>query len=335
MARYKDISMSAPRMTAREWGLLFLLSLLWGSSFMFSGLSLKEVTHHGLAFFRVLIAALTLGLAAMVMRVHFPKDAQFWRGMAVLSLLSTAVPFTLIYWAQTHIASGLAAILNAMTPISTLLVAHFVTRDERLDTRRFAGVLAGIAGVTVIVGPSALGHFDGNLWAEAAVLGAGACYAVSSVYGRRFIGHSPVVVSFAQMVFGSAILLPVMLLTGSPLRFGMPSLTVIAAILALGVFSTGLAFVMFFQILKRAGATNAILVTLLVPVSAIFLGVLVLGETLAARQVAGLSLIALGLLINDGRPLEFVRARLAAMRQRPHASGRVGPCMINEPHHSQ
>jgi drug/metabolite transporter (DMT)-like permease len=115
----------------------------------------------------------------------------------------------------------------------------------------------------------------------------------------------------------------------------MPSLTVIAAILALGVFSTGLAFVMFFQILKRAGATNAILVTLLVPVSAIFLGVLVLGETLAARQVAGLSLIALGLLINDGRPLEFVRARLAAMRQRPHASGSIGPCMINEPHHSQ
>jgi len=327
--------MSAPRMTAREWGLLLLLSLLWGSAFMFSGLSLKEVTHHGLAFFRVAIAAVVLLLAAVAARLHFPRNPQFWGGLAILSLTSTAIPFTLLYWAQTHIASGLAAILNAMTPIFTILVAHLVTRDEKMDTRRFAGVVAGIAGVAVIVGPSALGHFDGNLWAEGAVLGAGACYAVSSVYGRRFIGESPVVVSFAQMAFGSAILLPVMLIAGAPFRDGLPSPTVIAAIFALGVFSTGLAFVMFFRILARAGATNAVLVTLLVPVSAILLGVLVLGESLAPRQFAGMCLIALGLLINDGRPLEYLRARLAALRQRPDVSGPAPACMINEPHHSQ
>jgi drug/metabolite transporter (DMT)-like permease len=115
----------------------------------------------------------------------------------------------------------------------------------------------------------------------------------------------------------------------------MPSLTVIAAILALGIFSTGLAFVMFFRILVRAGATNAVLVTLLVPVSAILLGVIVLGESLSARQFAGLSLIALGLLINDGRPLEYLRARLAALRQRPDVSGPAPACVINQPHHSQ
>jgi drug/metabolite transporter (DMT)-like permease len=327
--------MSAPRMTAREWGLLVLLSILWGSAFFFAGWSLKEITPHGLAFFRVAIAALALGLTAVVLRLPFPRGIEIWSRLALLSLISTAIPFTLLYWAQTQIASGLAAILNAMTPIFTILVAHVATRDERIDARRFIGVLAGVVGVAVIVGPSAIGHMDGSLWAEAAVLGAGICYALASVWGRRFTGQSPVVVSFAQMVFASAILLPVMLISGAPFRVPVPSPSVIAAVLALGIFSTGLAFVMFFNILKSAGATNAVLVTLLVPVSAIMLGVVILGEIIAPRQFAGLSMIALGLLINDGRPLEFVLAGLARIRQRPDVAGSSAVPMLNEPHHSQ
>lgn len=302
--------MSAPRMTAREWGLLILLSFLWGGAFFASAVALKEVSHNALAFSRVAIAAVVLGGLGLAMRLPFPRTARMWGSYAVLALFSTALPFTLLYWAQTHIASGLAAILNAMTPIFTLLVAHVFTIDERLDARRLLGVVASVAGVGVIVGPSAI-HFDGDVVAELAVLGAGCCYAVASVYSRRFRGEPPVVSCFAQMTFGSVFLLPVMLATGPALHVPALSLPVVGAILSLGVFSTAFAFVMFFYILRTAGATNAVLVTLLVPVSAILLGVVVLGETIAPRQFAGLSLIALGLLINDGRPVEAARARLA------------------------
>jgi drug/metabolite transporter (DMT)-like permease len=327
--------MSAPKMTAREWGLLILLSFLWGGAFFFAAVALKEVTHHGLAFFRVAIAAIALGLTGMLLRLPFPKGWAVWGGIAVLGLFSTAIPFTLIYWAQTHIASGLAAILNAMTPIFTLVVAHFYTRDEKMDGQRLFGVLAGIGGVAIIVGPSAVGRQEGHVLAEVAVLGAGLCYAIASVWGRRFASHPPVTISFAQMAVGTVYLLPVMLLTGEPLRVAMPSLTTIGAVLAIGLLSTALAFVMFFRILARAGATNAILVTLLVPVSAILLGVLVLGESLGPRQFGGLILIALGLLINDGRPLNYARGWLAGLRQRPDVSGRAAPHMLNEPHRSQ
>lgn len=327
--------MSAPKMSPRQWGMLVALSVLWGGAFFFSSVALKEATPHALAFLRVAVAGLTLGTAALLLRLPFPRGWAIWGRLALLSLVSTAIPFTLIYFAQQHIASGLAAILNAMTPIFTLLVAHVATRDEKIDTQRFAGVLAGVAGVGIIVGPSAFGHVGGDLWAEAAVLGAGCCYAVGSVYGRRFKGQSPVVLSFAQMLCACVVLLPVMLIAGAPFRGGVPSLPVIGAIVALGVFGTALAFVMFFRILAQAGATNATLVTLLVPVSAILLGVLVLGESIAPRQFAGLSLIGLGLLINDGRPLVALRGAFVRLRKGPVVGGGVPTRMINEPHHSK
>lgn len=327
--------MSAPRMTAREWGMLILLSFLWGGSFILAAIALREMTHYGLAFFRVAAAAVALGLTVWMLRLPVPRDWATWRGMAVLALFGIALPFNLLYWAQTHIPSGLAAILNAMTPIFTILAAHMFTRDEKIDSRRLVGVLASIGGVAIIVGPSAFGGQEGHILAEAAVLGAGMCYAIATVYGRRFSGYSPITLSFAQMVVGALYLLPVMLLGGGPLHVPVPSLTTVGAVLAIGTLSTALAFVMFFRILARAGATNAVLVTLLVPVSAILLGVAVLGESLAPRQFLGLTLIALGLLVNDGRPLAYLRGGLARLRQRPDVSGRAASTMLNEPHHSQ
>jgi drug/metabolite transporter (DMT)-like permease len=327
--------MSAPKMTAREWGLLILLSILWGGAFFFAAVALKEFTHHGLAFFRVLVAAIALGAAGLLLRLPFPRGWAAWRGIAVLALFGTALPFTMLYWAQTQIASGLAAILNAMTPIFTLLVAHVYTRDEKLDSQRLLGVLAGVGGVAIIVGPSAVSQQESHILAEIAVLGAGLCYAIASVLGRRFAGQPPVTISFAQMVVGSLYLLPVMLLTGAPLRVESPSLTALGSVLAIGLLCTALAFVIFFRILVRAGATNAVLVTLLVPVSAILLGVLVLGESLSTRQFGGLLLIAMGLLINDGRPVQFLRDRIRGLWQRPDVSGSAAPPMLNEPHHLQ
>jgi drug/metabolite transporter (DMT)-like permease len=310
--------MSAPKMTVREWGLLILLSFFWGGAFFLAAVALKEMTHHGLAFFRVLIAAVALGLVSALLGLPIPREWAVWRRIAILALFSTAIPFTLLYWAQTQIPSGLAAVLNAMTPIFTLLVAHVFTSDEKIDAQRFVGVLAGVCGVVIIVGPTAFGGHDGHILAEIAVLGAALCYAIATVFSRRLTGISPITLSFTQMIVASVYLLPVMLLTGAPLRSGSLSMTTVGAVVGIGVFSTAAAFVLFFHIAARAGATNAILVTLMVPVSAILLGVFVLGESLGARQFAGLVLIALGLLINDGRPLAALRGRIAHRSKRRH-----------------
>ena len=302
--------MSAPKMTAREWGLLILLSFFWGGAFFLAAIALKEVTHHGLAFFRVLIAAVALGLVSALLRLPIPRDRGVWRALPCSRCSARHFRSHCSIGAQTQIPSGLAAVLNAMTPIFTLLVAHRFTSDEKIDAQRFAGVLAGVCGVVIIVGPTAFGGHDGDILAEIAVLGAALCYAIASVFSRRLTGLSPITLSFAQMIVASVYLLPVMLLTGAPLRSGSLSLTTVGAVFGIGVFSTAVAFVLFFHIAARAGATNAILVTLMVPVSAILLGVFVLGESLGARQFAGLALIALGLVINDGRPLGRLRERI-------------------------
>jgi drug/metabolite transporter (DMT)-like permease len=311
--------MAALRMTAREWGLLAFLSLLWGGAFFMSAVALKEVTPVALAFLRVSLAALALGLASWTMDLRFPRRLAEWRAFAALALVGNAAPFVLLYWAQTQITGGLASILNAMTPVFTIILAHIATRDEKIDLRRFIGVLAAVAGVATIVGPSALDH-GGQLWPEIAVLAAACCYATASVYGKRFRAYPPMTTSLAQLLVGSLLLLPLMLIEGPPFRGASPSMVTLACIVGLGLFSTALGFIIYFRILSRAGAANAALVTLLVPVSAILLGALILGDTLVARQYAGLALIAIGLLIIDGRLLAYLRARVSRSTQHSEAS---------------
>jgi len=319
-------------MTAREWGWLVALSVLWGGAFFMTSVALKEMTPFGLAFFRISIAALTLGIAVWVMGGAIPARLTDWRAFTILAIFGNAVPFCLLAWAQTQISGGLAAILNAMTPIFTILIAHVFTQDEKITLGRFLGILLAVCGVAVIVGPSALTLHGGQLWAEAAVLGASCCYAIAGVYGRRFGGYPLLIPAFMQLMIGSALVLPVLLLAGTPVRVAMPSLTTIACVLGLAVFSTALAFGIYFRILRSAGATNAGLVTILVPVTAILLGALILGDQLVARHYAGLVMIATGLLIIDGRPLQVLRSVVFRARNKPDVSGPAAPHMLNEPH---
>jgi drug/metabolite transporter (DMT)-like permease len=208
-------------------------------------------------------------------------------------------------WGQLRIGSGLASILNATTPLWTVVVAHLLTADEKMNVAKLAGVLIGVAGVAVMIGPIALAGLAGDVAAQLAVIAATLSYAFAGLYGRRFarMGVKPMVVAAGQVGATTLMLLPVALLVDTPWTLPMPGVRTWAALAGLALLSTALAYVLYFRILAKAGATNLLLVTFLIPVSGVLMGVLVLDETLAPRQLAGMALIGLGLAAIDGRLL--------------------------------
>ncbi len=292
-------------MTPAEWGLLLGLSVLWGGSFFFVGIALSALPPLTLVVLRVGLAAAILALVLRLRGIPMPRGASVWRAFLGAAFLNNAVPFCLIAWGQTHIASGLAAILNATTPLFGVLVAHVLTTDERLTAHRLAGVLAGLAGVAVMVGPSLLAGLGAEVLAQGAILLAALSYAFAGIYGRRFkrMGIPPLSAAAGQVTAATALLLPVALAVDRPWTLGMPPLTVVAAVVGLAALSTAFAYVIFFRLLASAGATNLMLVTFLIPVSALLLGALVLGEPVVPRQLLGMALIGAGLVAIDGRLL--------------------------------
>lgn len=309
--------MSARHMGATEWGLLGFLSVLWGGSFFFAKVALHELAPLPLVLARVGLAALALGLVLAGLRQALPTGRRVWLAFAGMGFLNNLVPFSLIFWGQTALTAGHAAILNATTPLFTVLVAHLATRDERLTAGKLSGVLLGLGGVVVLVGPAAL-TVDRAFWAQLACLGAALSYACAGVFGRRFrqLGVTPLQTAFGQLIMTTAMLaLPV--LWQSRGHIGpLPGPTTLMAVAGLALASTALAYVIFFRLLATAGATNLLLVTFLIPVSAILLGSGLLGEALTAGHVAGMALIGLGLAAIDGRPLEALSRRLRPARAR-------------------
>jgi len=290
-------------MTATEWGLLLLLSLMWGGSFFFIGVAVKALPPFTIVAARVCIAAALLWLAAPLSGVSATRLRRQAPALMLLALLNNVAPFSLLTWSQTHLASGLVSILNATTPVFTVIVAHLFTAEEKLNPRRLGGALIGFAGVAAMIGPALLGGFADHLAAELAALLAALSYAAASVFARRFrrIGLTPIEVATGQVTASSFVLLPLAGLVDTPWRLPAPGGAAIAAIVALGAMSTALAYIVYFRILAGAGAINVVLVTLLAPATAILLGAAVLGESLAARDFFGLGLIALGLAVIDGR----------------------------------
>lgn len=294
---------TSARMSLLDWSLLLTLSILWGGSFFFVGVAVKALPPFTIVLLRVAIAAAALHLVLRATRTAMPWDAKTWRAFFAMGLLNNAIPFSLIVWGQTHIASGLASILNATTPLFTVLVAHVLTTDERLSKGRILGVLLGIAGVVTLIGPEALIGLGHDVLAQLAVLGAALSYAFASLFGRRFkrIGVSPIATAAGQVTASSVLLLPVALLVDRPWTLPWPEPPVWGAILGLALLATALAYILFFRILASAGAVNLMLVTFLIPVSAILLGGGFLGESLAPMDFAGMALIGLGLAAIDGR----------------------------------
>ncbi|MCB4767164.1 DMT family transporter [Ancylobacter sp. Lp-2] len=295
-----------------DWGLLVLLSVIWGGSFFFGKIAIAEIPPLTMVLTRVAIGAVVVALIARLNGIHLPLDRRLLSQFVVIALLSTVIPFSLIAWSQQHLPSGLSSILNAATPLFTVLVAQVFTRDEKLTAGRLIGVAVGFAGVAVMMGPALLGRLGGHeLPAQLAAIGATVSYGFAAVYGRRFRGLPPLGVAMMQLICATVLLVPVAALFEQPWRLPVPSPHVIGALIGLGALSTGIAFVIYFRILGRNGATNISLVTFLVPVSAILLGALVLGEALEAREIAGFALIALGLAAIDGRPAKMLFGRRA------------------------
>jgi drug/metabolite transporter (DMT)-like permease len=299
-------------MGTREWALLGALALIWGSSFYFNEIALTALPPFTVVFWRVALATAALYLWLRAGGHLLPSNRAVWWAMAVMAAANNLVPFALILWGQTQIASSLAAVLIATVPLFTVLIAHLATSDERLTPARLGGVSLGLAGVAVLVGPSALEGITGSLLGQLAVLAAAFGYAASGIYARLALkGVAAPVAAAGQLGLATLLTLPLMLLIDRPWALALPGPGPIAAVLALALGSTAVAYVVFYRLLARAGATNVSLVTFLVPVTAIVLGVSALGETLEPRQLAGMALIGLGLAALDGRPLTALRRRIA------------------------
>ena len=299
------------RMGPVEWALLLLLSVLWGGSFFFQKVALAELPPFTVLLCRVGLAAAMLGIGLRVAGYRLPRIPGDWVPFAIMAMLNNVIPFSLILWGQTQIASGLAAILTACTPLFTAVLAHYLTRDERLTPRRVAGVLVGLGGVVLMLGPDALGGaargggLSGTVLVQFAVLGAGVSYACAGVFGRRFADTPPLVTATGQVVASTVLILPAALLVDRPWTLASPGAQTWLALLGVASISTALGYVVYFRILATAGATNLLLVTLLMPVIALLLGGLVLGERLAPRHLGGMALIAAGLALIDGRVLAW------------------------------
>lgn len=290
-------------MTPLEWGLLGALSVLWGGTFLFQAVAVREVPPLTMVFLRLALAALILAGVARLLGERLPRSVPVWGALAGMAVLNNVVPFTLFAYGQTEIGAGLAAILNATTPLFAVVVAHLLTPDEKITRAKLAGLALGFAGVAVMIGPALLGRAGENVPAQLACLAGALSYAFSGIQGRRLQrqGLAPVVSATGQVIASSLMLLPAVLLVDRPWLLPSPSAAAAGSILALAVLSTALAYIIFFRILATAGATNLLLVTFLIPVTAILLGTLFLGERLEPRQVAGMALIACGLAAIDGR----------------------------------
>ncbi|MFS1933916.1 DMT family transporter [Vibrio splendidus] len=289
-------------MNARVWAMLILLSMLWGGSFFFVGVVVTDLPPLTIVALRVGIAAITLWIIALMIGLRPPKELRVWGAFLGMGLLNNVVPFSLIVWGQTQIASGLASILNAATPIFAVVVAGILLPDERVTPLKLVGVGIGFVGVVVMIGLPALSG-GGSLIAQLAIITAALSYAFAGVYGRRFkaMGINPIITAAGQVTASTMVLTPVALMVDGPLDVVAMSGDTWAAIAGLAVLSTAVAYVLYFKILELAGATNVLLVTLLVPVSAILLGSLFLNESLEVIHFVGMLLIAIGLSAIDGR----------------------------------
>ena len=268
-------------MTWRVWFWLVSLSVLWGGSFFFAKVALGSFGPLTVVFGRVALAALALNLVNPLRR-----DAP-WRSFLAMGALNNALPFSLIFWGQTHIASGLASILNATTPLFTVVVAHLLTDDEKVTAPKVAALLSGIIGVAVLIGPT-IAQPNDSLWGELACLGAALSYAFAGIYGRRFrtMGVKPLDAAAGQVTASTLLILPIMLSVEQPWNGAVPTANGWTALAALALLSTALAYVLYFRILAAAGATNLLLVTFLIPVTSILLGAVFLQERLEPRHFA-------------------------------------------------
>lgn len=299
----EDAVANAPlRMGPTEWGLIVLQSMLWGSAYFFIAIARNDMPALSISTLRLAPAFVVLLTIVLSLGYRLPATWAEWRLFIFFSAFNNVIPFVLVVYGQKEATGGMAAIFNATAPLFGVFLAHLLTHDEKLSWNRLAGILMGIAGVAVLVGHNIAGGSMASLLAYLALLGAPFCYAMSNVFVRRRLSHyEPFILAVTQMAGALILSLALALVIDRPWTRPIPALEIIAAVVAMGVLASALASLCHFTVLQRAGATNALLVTLIMPLTPIVLGGLFLGDRLTPRDIAGALIIAAALIIIDGR----------------------------------
>jgi len=300
-------------MDGQDWGLLLLLSILWGGAYFFAGVAVRELPPLTVVFVRVLLAAMALLPLFWYLGYSMPKTLIDWRPFFGMGLLNNVIPFGLIFASQTQITVGLSAIINAMTPLFTVIVmASFL--QERLTVNRVIGVLLGVVGVAVLRG------FDGPVDASQTLgivlcLGAAISYGFAALWGRKFlVGIPPIKSATCQLLCSTLVMMFIVSAVDQPWQLDMPSQKTMWSLVALAVFGTALAYILFFKILVRAGPSNVMLVTLLIPITALILGNVFLDEAIHMKEIAGAFIIGMGLMFIDGRLINRLMGLFQSVR---------------------
>jgi drug/metabolite transporter (DMT)-like permease len=289
----------------KDWGLLVLLSVVWGGSFLFTGMAVKELSPLVIVMARVVIAAAALLPLHLILIGSLPKDRATWVAIIGLSILNNIIPFTLIVTGQTMIASGLASVINATSPLFGVAFLA-LSGLEPLVARKVAGIMIGIIGVVILKGANLLGS-SSESFGILLCLGAAASYGAGSLWAKmKLTGTAPLSMATGQLLISSVIMLALAFAFSEPTELLHASLASWLAILGLALIATSFAYIIFFRVVARAGPANVLLVTMMIPVSAIAMGVAVLGETIEPMEIVGAIVIILALLIIDGRALSLV-----------------------------
>jgi drug/metabolite transporter (DMT)-like permease len=303
------VSITGRHMTPAEWSMLALLSVLWAGGFFFTAVAVRELPPFTVVASRLLLAAVFLNLFLFATGRRMPAGVEVWGIFLLMGALTNAVPFSLIAWGQTQIPGGLAAILNASTPVWTLILAHYLVHDEKMTVPRVAGIAVAFAGVVYMVGTDALNALGAKVAAQVAVLGAAVSYSFAGVLGRRFyrLGISPILFTTGQMTAAAALMIPIALLSDRPWQLPMPGPETIGAVIAMALLANSFAYILFYRILATVGAVNVAMVTMLIPVTTVFLGMAILDEQILPKHFAGMICIATGIAVIDGRVLRLFR----------------------------
>lgn len=279
------------------WSILILLGAIWGASYMFIKVGVAEIPPFSFVEGRLLIASLALCVVILLRGETIPRTWRAWLPLVAMGIFNGVIPYTMITWGETHITSGLAAILTAAMPLFTILLAHLWTRDERMTLIRLIGVLIGFVGVVIVFLPELRHGIQMEFWGQFAVIVAAASYAIATLVARKYLnGVSHVMASTGQMASAALMMLPLSLLFDTPWNL-RPSLPAFASLLTLALLGTSFAYVLYYWLIEHTGATRTSLVTYLIPVFGVFWGVIILSEKVELEALIGLGLIIGGVLL--------------------------------------
>ena len=293
----------SPKLDGTGWLLIGILSILWGGAFFLIEVGLRSYPPITLVFMRLALAVPPMWIAMRLMGERLPTEPRIWGLLAIVGALNCALPFILFFWGQQYLDSGYASILNATTPLWGVITAHFLTSDEKANPARIIGVLVGMAGIVVMVGPEAMKGLSNNLLAQIACIVSTIFYSFAAIYGRRLSQSelTPMAVATGQTLVAALMMVPIVAVMDQPWAMPTPRLDSTLAGITLALLSTALAYTLYFRLIDRSGASNAQLVAFLMPILAVILGIAFLGKSLTGGQIAGAGLIAVGLAILDGR----------------------------------